>query len=76
MLEFQLKKTCPTLRSIQSQSKPLIPLKIVKTVQLKDWHAKEIFEYLQCKKKTIGQLERPFIILPKDFNLIGVLSPF
>lgn len=75
MLEFQLKKTCPTLRSIQSQSKPLIPLKIVKTVQLKDWHAKEIFEYLQCKI-TIGQLERPFIILPKDFNLIGVLSPF
>lgn len=34
-----------------------------------------MFEYLQCKI-TIGQLERPFIILPKDFNLIGVLSPF
>lgn len=28
-----------------------------------------MFEYLQCKI-TIGQLERPFIILPKDFNLI------
>lgn len=36
MLEFQFKKTCPTLRSIQSQSKPLNRLKIVKTVQLKD----------------------------------------
>lgn len=28
-----------------------------------------MFEYLQCKI-TIGQLERPFIILQKDFNSI------